>query len=130
MQVRVEPALILSGYSGSSGKSAGRGTILCGHIRPLPAAERRTYLKGWIREPRVQDTSLKQEGGRIVSVKSLVGSLSELGFASESAVHLIVDLPRKKIGDDSRTPKIILSEYECGYRFVRPPSDYKEVVFN
>jgi two-component system KDP operon response regulator KdpE len=58
--------------------------------------------------------------GRMVSVRALADSLAESGFASESSVHLIIDLLRKKIGDNPQAPKIIISEYECGYRFVKP----------
>ncbi len=64
--------------------------------------------------------SLIEHRGRIVPVKLLAELLSGNGFANESAVHTFINQLRKKIGDDTYCPKIIISEFECGYRFIRP----------
>jgi two-component system, OmpR family, KDP operon response regulator KdpE len=58
--------------------------------------------------------------GRIVTMKELTEMLSEKRTVGESSVHLIINQLRKKLGDDPYVPKIIISEYECGYRFIRP----------
>jgi two-component system, OmpR family, KDP operon response regulator KdpE len=63
--------------------------------------------------------TLIEHRGRIVSVKDLTEMLSEGRFISESMAHLTINQLRKKLGDDPYIPKIIVSEYECGYRFVK-----------
>jgi two-component system, OmpR family, KDP operon response regulator KdpE len=65
---------------------------------------------------------LVERCGRIVSVKELMHILSECGFNSELAVNMTINQLRKKIGDDPYLPRIIISEYECGYRFIQPKS--------
>jgi two-component system KDP operon response regulator KdpE len=62
---------------------------------------------------------LIEHSGRIVPVKQLAACLSEEGFRGESAVHLVINQIRRKIGDDPYCPKIIISEFECGYRFIK-----------
>ena len=58
--------------------------------------------------------------GRIVPVKTLAETLCEEKFVSEPTVHLMIGSLRKKLGDDPYLPRIIISEYDCGYRFIRP----------
>jgi two-component system, OmpR family, KDP operon response regulator KdpE len=58
--------------------------------------------------------------GRIVTLKELTEILSEKRTIGESGVHLIISQLRKKLGDDPYVPRIIISEYECGYRFIMP----------
>jgi two-component system, OmpR family, KDP operon response regulator KdpE len=62
---------------------------------------------------------LIEHRGRIVSVKDLTEMLSEGRFISESVAHMTINRLRNKLGDDPYIPKIIVSEYECGYRFVK-----------
>ncbi len=57
--------------------------------------------------------------GRIVPTKALAEILSSEKFVGESAVNLIINQLRKKLGDDPYIPKLIISEYECGYRFIK-----------
>jgi two-component system, OmpR family, KDP operon response regulator KdpE len=58
--------------------------------------------------------------GRIVTMKELTQILSGKSTAGESSVHLVINQLRKKLGDDPYAPRIIIPEYECGYRFIRP----------
>jgi two-component system, OmpR family, KDP operon response regulator KdpE len=60
---------------------------------------------------------LIEHSGRIVTTKELTEALSDRSVAGESSVHLIISRLRRKLGDDPYIPKIIVSEYECGYRF-------------
>jgi DNA-binding response OmpR family regulator len=57
--------------------------------------------------------------GKIVTVMELSRILSENAFAGESTVHLVITSLRKKLGDDPYIPKLIIPEYECGYRFMK-----------
>jgi two-component system, OmpR family, KDP operon response regulator KdpE len=70
--------------------------------------------------------------GRIVPVKVLAETLSESGFAGESAIDMTINQLRKKLGDDLYSPRIIISEYGCGYRFMKPnieqPSERKDAL--
>jgi DNA-binding response OmpR family regulator len=56
---------------------------------------------------------------RIVPVKVLAETISRGKFAGEFPVHLIINRLRKKLGEDPCFPRIIVSEYEYGYRFCR-----------
>jgi two-component system, OmpR family, KDP operon response regulator KdpE len=58
--------------------------------------------------------------GRIVPIQVLLKSLSDDRYASEPSIEVIIYLLRKKLGDDLVKPKIILSEYGAGYRFIWP----------
>jgi DNA-binding response OmpR family regulator len=62
---------------------------------------------------------LLEHRGKIVTVMELSRILSENAFAGESTVHLVINRLRKKLGDDPYIPQLIVSEYECGYRFMK-----------
>jgi two-component system KDP operon response regulator KdpE len=62
---------------------------------------------------------LTEHPGRIVPVETLSASLSSDRFLSESSVHMVINQLRKKLGDDPYVPEMIVSEYECGYRFMK-----------
>jgi two-component system KDP operon response regulator KdpE len=68
---------------------------------------------------------LLENCGKIVPIKTLSTKLSEDGFAGESTVHLIINRLRRKLGDDPYIPQIIITEYECGFRFLRPTTAVK-----
>jgi two-component system, OmpR family, KDP operon response regulator KdpE len=57
--------------------------------------------------------------GRIVTTNALAQSICQDGFAGDSSVSLVIYLLRKKLGDDPGMPKIIISEYQAGYRLMR-----------
>jgi two-component system, OmpR family, KDP operon response regulator KdpE len=57
--------------------------------------------------------------GRLVPTKTLSDLLCEKGKVDESTVNMVIGSLRKKIGDDPYSPKIIVSEYDCGYRLLR-----------
>jgi two-component system KDP operon response regulator KdpE len=64
--------------------------------------------------------NLTEYHGCIVPAKVLAETLSEDGFAGESAIDMTINQLRKKLGDDLYSPRIIISEYGCGYRFMKP----------
>jgi DNA-binding response OmpR family regulator len=63
---------------------------------------------------------LVERCSRIVTTKELTETMSGTRTVDESSIHLIINQLRKKLGDDPYTPRIIISEYECGYRLIRP----------
>ncbi len=69
-------------------------------------------------EWRILNTLIEHRGG-IVPVKILTEIISPDGSTSDASVHLLVDMLRKKLGDDPYVPRLIISEFECGYRFAR-----------
>jgi|WetSurMetagenome_2_1015567.scaffolds.fasta_scaffold240859_2 DNA-binding response OmpR family regulator len=66
--------------------------------------------------------SLLAHYGRIVTIRDLVQLISQNSDLDESSVHQIVNQLRKKLGDNPDLPNLIVSEYNCGYRFMKTVS--------
>jgi DNA-binding response OmpR family regulator len=58
--------------------------------------------------------------GRLVPLKTLGEIISSTETERVQLVHQTVNRLRKKLGDDIYRSKIILSEFGCGYRLVKP----------
>jgi two-component system KDP operon response regulator KdpE len=71
------------------------------------------------REEWIVLNKLVEHCGRIVPSKTLAESLSGARYVSDTIVDMVINQLRKKLGDDPYIPKIIISEYGCGYRFIR-----------
>jgi DNA-binding response OmpR family regulator len=58
--------------------------------------------------------------GRLVTVKNLSEVMSLTDYHIDQPIHDTINNLRKKMGDDLYLPKIILAEFGCGYRLVKP----------
>jgi two-component system, OmpR family, KDP operon response regulator KdpE len=58
--------------------------------------------------------------GRIVTIRALNETLGLKKAENDQFMHQAVDQLRNKMGDDLYFPRIILSEFGCGYRLVKP----------
>jgi two-component system KDP operon response regulator KdpE len=62
---------------------------------------------------------LIEHRGKIVPSKTLSEIISSSTLSSETSITTIISQLRMKLGDDPYLPRMIISEYECGYRFIR-----------
>jgi DNA-binding response OmpR family regulator len=63
--------------------------------------------------------NLIEHRGKIVPSKTLSEIISHQNVSGEIAVTTIINQLRNKLEDDPYLPRMIISEYECGYRFIR-----------
>lgn len=63
--------------------------------------------------------SMLEHRGRIITIRKLIKILNKEEETGESLVRQVVDQLIRKLGDNPDFPRIIVSEYDCGYRFNR-----------
>jgi two-component system alkaline phosphatase synthesis response regulator PhoP len=64
--------------------------------------------------------TLVQNEGKVVTHKTLAEHTWGSNYISEAAVKMVVHRLRKKLGDDTKSPKIIRSHRGFGYSFAYP----------